>query len=75
MHFFMDFIYLNTVKKIVIRLKRKITTQKETDKSTKVRFCAEFEKSIKGQFKITHKTKQVEALEQNPKILLYTTII
>lgn len=44
----MDFIYLNTVKKIVIRLKRKITNQKETDKSTKVRFCAEFEKEEKG---------------------------
>ena len=40
----MDFIYLNTVKNIVIRLNREITTQKETDNSTKVRFCAEFKK-------------------------------
>jgi len=29
-------------KKIARRLKRKITTQKETDKSTSIRFCAEF---------------------------------
>ena len=34
----MDFIYLNNVKNIVIRLNREITTQKETDKSTKVPF-------------------------------------